>query len=47
MLGEQFDEEKKVWVSAMPLVSSEAAYVRTAHALYGQKLDTRDVTLSR
>lgn len=34
MLGEQFDEEKKVWVSAMPLVWSEAAYVRTALALY-------------
>ncbi len=34
MLGEQFDEEKKTWVSAMPLVWSEAAYVRTALALY-------------
>ena len=34
MLGEQFDESKKEWVSAMPLVWSEAAYVRTALALY-------------
>ena len=34
MLGEQFDEGKKEWVSAMPLVWSEAAYVRTALALY-------------
>lgn len=34
MLGEQFDESKKAWVSAMPLVWSEAAYVRTALALY-------------
>lgn len=34
MLGEQFDESKKGWVSAMPLVWSEAAYVRTALALY-------------
>jgi GH15 family glucan-1,4-alpha-glucosidase len=34
MLGEQFDESKKQWVSAMPLVWSEAAYVRTALALY-------------
>jgi len=34
MLGEQFDEAKREWVSAMPLVWSEAAYVRTALALY-------------
>jgi len=34
MLGEQFDEQAKEWVSAMPLVWSEAAYVRTALALY-------------
>ncbi|MBS2020295.1 MAG: hypothetical protein JST00_45970 [Deltaproteobacteria bacterium] len=34
MLGEQFDEAKKEWLSAMPLVWSEAAYVRTALALY-------------
>jgi GH15 family glucan-1,4-alpha-glucosidase len=34
MLGEQFDESKNEWVSAMPLVWSEAAYVRTALALY-------------
>lgn len=34
MLGEQFDESKKEWLSAMPLVWSEAAYVRTALALY-------------
>ena len=34
MLGEQFDEGKQKWVSAMPLVWSEAAYVRTAVALY-------------
>lgn len=34
MLGEQFDEKKRVWQSAMPLVWSEAAYVRLAKALY-------------
>lgn len=34
MLGEQFDEAKKEWLSAMPLVWSEAAYVRAALALY-------------
>lgn len=34
MLGEQFDEKKKAWLSAMPLVWSEAAYIRTARALY-------------
>lgn len=34
MLGEQFDESKEEWLSAMPLVWSEAAYVRTALALY-------------
>ena len=34
MLGEQFDESEKRWVSAVPLVWSEAAYVRTALALY-------------
>jgi hypothetical protein len=34
MLGEQFDESKQEWVSAMPLVWSEAAYVRTALSLY-------------
>lgn len=34
MLGEQFDESKKAWLSAMPLVWSEAAYIRTARALY-------------
>jgi hypothetical protein len=34
MLGEQFDESTKQWVSAMPLVWSEAAYVRTALSLY-------------
>jgi GH15 family glucan-1,4-alpha-glucosidase len=34
MLGEQFDESKKEWLSAMPLVWSEAAYVRTALSLY-------------
>ncbi len=33
-LGEQFDEEKRAWLSAVPLVWSEAAYLRTAHALY-------------
>lgn len=47
MLGEQFDEEKKVWVSAMPLVWSEAAYVRTALSLYGQSATTRDIASSR
>ncbi|MDF2696283.1 MAG: glycoside hydrolase 15-related, partial [Labilithrix sp.] len=36
MLGEQFDETKKAWLSAMPLVWSEAAYIRTARALYGE-----------
>lgn len=36
MLGEQFDEGKKAWLSAMPLVWSEAAYVRTARVLYGE-----------
>jgi GH15 family glucan-1,4-alpha-glucosidase len=35
MLGEQFDESKKAWLSAMPLVWSEAAYIRNARALYG------------
>ena len=34
MLGEQFDESKKQWVSAMPLVWSEAAYLRTALSIY-------------
>jgi GH15 family glucan-1,4-alpha-glucosidase len=34
MLGEQFDEENEKWVSAMPLVWSEAAYVHAALALY-------------
>lgn len=37
MLGEQFDEGAKVWQSAFPLVWSEAAYVRTALALYGAR----------
>jgi GH15 family glucan-1,4-alpha-glucosidase len=35
MLGEQFDESKKAWLSAIPLVWSEAAYIRNARALYG------------
>jgi len=35
MLGEQFDETKKAWLSAVPLVWSEAAYVRNARALFG------------
>ena len=34
MLGEQFDEKNQKWLSAMPLVWSEAAYVRNALALY-------------
>lgn len=34
MLGEQFDESKQKWLSAMPLVWSEAAYVKTALTLY-------------
>jgi glucoamylase len=34
MLGEQFDEKKKAWLSAIPLVWSEAAYIRNAQALY-------------
>ncbi len=37
MLGEQFDESKKQWLSAVPLVWSEAAYLRTARVLYGGK----------
>lgn len=36
MLGEQFDEAAKAWLSAAPLVWSEAAYIRTARALYGE-----------
>lgn len=36
MLGEQFDEAKKQWVSAFPLAWSEATYVRTALELYGR-----------
>ena len=35
MLGEQFDEAEKRWYSAVPLVWSEAAYLRNAKALYG------------
>ncbi len=34
MLGEQFDESRQRWVSAMPLAWSEAMYVKTALALY-------------
>lgn len=34
MLGEQFDEAKRVWVSAFPLAWSEATYVRSALELY-------------
>lgn len=36
MLGEQFDESQQAWLSAVPLVWSEAAYIRTARALYGE-----------
>ena len=36
MLGEQFDETAHAWLSAVPLVWSEAAYIRTARALYGE-----------
>lgn len=36
MLGEQFDETNRVWVSAMPLVWSEAAYIHAALTLYGE-----------
>ena len=36
MLGEQFDESAHAWLSAVPLVWSEAAYIRTARALYGE-----------
>ena len=36
-LGEQYDERTKQWVSAFPLAWSEAAYVRTALALFGAK----------
>jgi GH15 family glucan-1,4-alpha-glucosidase len=35
MLGEQFDEGEKKWLSAFPLAWSEAAYVVTARAIYG------------
>jgi GH15 family glucan-1,4-alpha-glucosidase len=35
MLGEQFDESAQAWLSAVPLVWSEAAYVRTARLVYG------------
>lgn len=35
MLGEQFDEGAQAWLSAVPLVWSEAAYIRTARILYG------------
>ncbi|MNL68623.1 hypothetical protein D3C87_1933750 [compost metagenome] len=34
MLGEQFDEGQKRWVSAFPLAWSEASYVRSALKLY-------------
>lgn len=34
MLGEQFDEARQRWVSAMPLAWSEAMYVSTALALF-------------
>jgi hypothetical protein len=34
MLGEQFDEQHRAWLSAVPLVWSEAAYVGLAAALY-------------
>lgn len=36
MLGEQFDEGAQAWLSAVPLVWSEAAYLRTARLLYGE-----------
>jgi glucoamylase len=36
MLGEQFDEGAQAWLSAVPLVWSEAAYLRTAKLLYGK-----------
>lgn len=39
MLGEQFDEENKVWVSSMPLVWSEAAYIHAALTLYGEPVE--------
>lgn len=34
MLGEQFDEQKKLWVSAFPLTWSEAKYVLGSLELY-------------
>jgi GH15 family glucan-1,4-alpha-glucosidase len=37
LIGEQFDEEKRQWLSAQPLVWSEAAYVRLARQLYGDE----------
>jgi GH15 family glucan-1,4-alpha-glucosidase len=36
MLGEQFEESSQTWLSATPLVWSEAAYIRTAHLLYDE-----------
>lgn len=36
MLGEQFDESAHAWLSAVPLVWSEAAYLRNARMLYGE-----------
>jgi hypothetical protein len=36
MLGEQFDERTKQWVSAFPLAWSEAMYVRTALGVFGK-----------
>ncbi len=35
MLGEQFEEPTKRWLSAFPLAWSEAAYVVTARTIYG------------
>jgi GH15 family glucan-1,4-alpha-glucosidase len=36
MLGEQFDEGAQAWLSAVPLVWSEAAYISTARVLYSE-----------
>lgn len=36
MLGEQYDEKAKRWVSAFPLAWSESTYIKVAQQLYGR-----------
>ncbi len=36
MLGEQYDEKTKRWVSAFPLAWSESTYIKVAQQLYGR-----------